>query len=89
MIKSLWLGSVENPMSDNTDALMELEDGRRFAFTVFTPLGLMAAMDRDKSGHIVIEDLLVVASLSELNVRAALEEILSDHCPERFGTLQE
>lgn len=89
MIRSLWMSEAgENRVNANADVLVELEDGRRYAFTAYTPLNLMSLMDREKLGYFVSDGMLVVRELTEENVRAAITEILDEHDPERFGVLQ-
>ncbi|MBI3924732.1 MAG: hypothetical protein HY319_04265 [Armatimonadetes bacterium] len=69
VIRSVWMGEVTDRRNDNTDVLVELDDGRRFAFTAFTPGALSALMQSESSGHLVIDDLLVISELTEANAR--------------------
>ena len=85
MITSVWIGPVENHLNDNTDVKVELQDGRTFSFTAFTPLNLMTMMNAEPSGHFLCEDMLVLREINEANVRSAVEEMLEDNNIERFG----
>ena len=85
MIRSVWLGEVSNLQNDNTDVIVELEDGRKYAFTAFTPTNLVTQMAREGQGWFVCEDLLIVRELTEDNVRGAVEQILQTQNIDRFG----
>ena len=87
MISSVWLGPVENPLNDNADVTVELADGRKFSFTAHTPLNLMSVMDSEALDYFLSEDLLILRTINEANVRAAVEEMLEDGTIARFGTL--
>lgn len=87
MIKSVWIGPIENQLNDNADVTVELEDGRTFSFTAFTPLNLMSVMGAEAVPYFLCEDMLVLNSINEANVRAAVTEMLEDDNIERFGIL--
>lgn len=90
MIASIELGERgENPLNDNVDVRVQLQDGRSFAFTAFTPLNLMTQMDREGLGYFLCPDMLVLRELSEANIQAAVEEMLEDGEIERYGILQD
>ena len=84
-IRSIWLGDVSNLQNDNTDVIVELEDGRKYTFTAFTPTNLVTQMAREKQGWFVCKDMLVVRELTEDNVRGAVEQILGSYDVDRFG----
>lgn len=85
MIRSIWLSDEG---SGNADVIAELEDGRKYAFTAFTPEDLARQMRAEGVGHFVVPDLLVVREVSQANVRAAVEEILAEGDIERAGLRQ-
>ncbi|MHB2019688.1 MAG: hypothetical protein ACYCW6_22315 [Candidatus Xenobia bacterium] len=85
MIRSIWMGEVSNLQNDNTDVIVELQDGRKYTFTAFTPTNLVTQMAREGQGWFVCDDLLVVRELTEENVRGAVEQILQTGDIERSG----
>ena len=87
MIKSVWISPVENQFNDNADVTVELEDGRTFSFTAFTPLNITTQMRQESLTHFLCEDLLILTAINEANVRSAVAEMLEDENIERFGIL--
>ena len=87
MIKSVWISPVENQFNDNADVTVELEDGRTFSFTAFPPLNITPQMRQENLTHFLCEDLLILTAINEVNVRAAVTEMLEDENIERFGIL--
>lgn len=89
MIHSLWIGEVENPAEGNTDLLVTLEDGRKYAFTAFTPGEVQRLMKAEGMTHFVCEDLLLVSDLSEVTLRRAVENMAENHDIDRYGIRQQ
>lgn len=85
MIASVQIGAVENKLNDNTDVTVELDDGRVYSFTAFTPLNLMSLINQESLGYFLCEDMLVLGAIDEKNVRSAVEEMLEDDNIDRFG----
>ncbi|GMU56405.1 MAG: hypothetical protein AMXMBFR33_55510 [Candidatus Xenobia bacterium] len=89
MIRSLWIGEVENPAEGNTDLLVTLEDGRTYAFTAFTPGEVQRLMKAEGMTHFVCEDLLLVSDLSEATLRRAAQDLAENHDLDRYGIRQQ
>ena len=89
MISSVWIGELNGPAGEgNADVMVLFDDGRAFGFTAFTPEALRAAMTDEGLPHFVCSDLMVLASITEENVRAAVGEMETMGVLERMGTPQ-
>jgi hypothetical protein len=79
------IGDIADPQDGNIDLLVELEDGRAFTFTAFTPANLARLLGDRLS--FVSPGLLVVRCLSDEALRAAVADAVVQGI-EQFGVLQ-
>jgi len=79
------VGDIADPVDDNIDLLVELKDGRRFSFTVFT----LSNLERLLQGRLsfVTPGLLIVRRLTDESLIDAVGDAIEQGI-EGFGIAQ-
>jgi len=76
-----------NPLDDNIDVCLQLEDGRTYTFVCATPENLKSLMKKDNVQYIHPEmRFIIVASLQEHIIQQAIEAMIAnDHLLQLYG----
>ena len=79
----------DNPVNDNVDVLVRLDDGRAYLFLVATPSSIYSSMENEGTNHHFGVPPLFVRELTRANIEGAITALLGEpKWLELYGRLQ-